>query len=99
MEEDLNSYFEDPEFKDLLQKYESMANGHTPTYFEAEELTDIAEYYAHIGKEEEAQAAIDYALRLYPNNNDALIFKIRSLAFRKQRRSLSAHGAHRRHFR
>ena len=85
MEEDLNSYFEDPEFKDLLQKYESMANGHTPTYFEAEELTDIAEYYAHIGKEEEAQAAIDYALRLYPNNNDALIFKIRSLAFKGNR--------------
>ena len=43
MEEELSSYFDNPEFKDKLNKYESMTNGHTPAYFDAEDLTDIAE--------------------------------------------------------
>ena len=55
MNNDLSSYFEDPEFKDLLAKYEGMAESHTPTYFDAEELTDIAEYYATKGEEEKAE--------------------------------------------
>ena len=54
MNNDLSSYFEDPEFKDLLAKYEGMAESHTPTYFDAEELTDIAEYYAGQGEEKKA---------------------------------------------
>ena len=79
MNNDLSSYFEDPEFKDLLSKYEGMAENHTPTYFDAEELTDIAEYYASQGEEEKAEEAIDFALRLHPSNTDALVFKTRSL--------------------
>ena len=39
MNNDLSSYFEDPEFKDLLAKYEGMVENHTPTYFDAEEPT------------------------------------------------------------
>ena len=79
MNNDLSSYFEDPEFKDLLAKYEGMAESHTPTYFDAEELTDIAEYYATQGEEAKAEEAIDFALRLHPSNTDALVFKARSL--------------------
>ena len=59
MNNDLSSYFEDPEFKDLLAKYEGMAESHTPTYFDAEELTDIAEYYAGQGEEKKAEEAIE----------------------------------------
>ena len=79
MNNDLSSYFEDPEFKDLLAKFEGMVENHTPTYFDAEELTDIAEYYATKGKEQKAEEVIDFALRLHPNNTDALVFKSRSL--------------------
>ena len=79
MNNDLSSYFEDPEFKDLLAKYEGMVENHTPTYFDAEELTDIAEYYATKGEEGKAEEVIDFALRLHPNNTDALVFKSRSL--------------------
>ena len=79
MNNDMSSYFEDPEFKDILAKYEGMAESHTPTYFDAEELTDIAEYYASHNEEQKAEEAIDFALRLHPNNTDALIFKSRSL--------------------
>lgn len=85
MEEELSSFFENPEFKDILNKYESMVNNHTPIYFDAEDLTDIAEYYVHIGKEAKAEDVINYALQLYPNNIDALIFKIRSLATKGNR--------------
>ena len=46
MNNDLSSYFEDPEFKEALEKYEGMVKNHTPAYFDADELTDIAEYYA-----------------------------------------------------
>ena len=82
MNNDLSSYFEDPEFKDLLAKYEGMAENHTPTYFDAEELTDIAEYYASQGDEQKAEGAIDFALRLHPTNTDALVFKSRSLCIK-----------------
>ena len=82
MNNDLSSYFEDPEFKDLLAKYEGMVENHTPTYFDAEELTDIAEYYATQGEEQKAEEAIDFALRLHPNNTDALVFKSRSLCIK-----------------
>lgn len=82
MNNDLSSYFEDPEFKDLLAKYEGMVESHTPTYFDAEELTDIAEYYASKGEEQKAENAIDMALRLHPSNTDALVFKSRSLCIK-----------------
>ena len=54
MNNDLSSYFEDPEFKDILAKYEGMVESHTSVYFDAEELTDIAEYYAGQGEEQKA---------------------------------------------
>ena len=99
MNNDLSSYFEDPEFKDLLAKYEGMVESHTPTYFDAEELTDIAEYYASQGDERKAEDAIDFALRLHPTNTDALVFKIAlPLHQRQARRGLPSHEPHRRHF-
>lgn len=50
MNYDMSSYFEDPEFKEALAKYEGMVESHTPAYFEADELIDIAEYYASKGR-------------------------------------------------
>ena len=34
MNNDLSSYFEDPESKEALEKYEGMVKNHTPAYFE-----------------------------------------------------------------
>ena len=82
MNNDLSSYFEDPEFKNILAKYEGMVNDHTSIYFDAEELTDIAEYYASQNREAEADKAIDFALMLHPSNTDALVFKARSLCIK-----------------
>ena len=79
MNYDMSSYFEDPEFKEALAKYEGMVESHTPAYFEADELIDIAEYYASKGRHKDADKAIDLAIQLHPDNTDALIFRARSL--------------------
>lgn len=82
MRNDMSSYFEDPEFKESLAKYEGMVKNHTPAYFDADELVDIAEYYTLRGKHKSANAVIDFALELHPNDSDALIFRARTLAIR-----------------
>ena len=79
MNYDMSSYFEDPEFKEALARYEGMVENHTPAYFEADELTDIAEYYASKGRHKDADKAINLAIQLHPDNIDALIFRARSL--------------------
>lgn len=79
---EMSSYFEDPEFKESLAKYEGMVNSHTPCYFDADELVDIAEYYAFKGKHAQADEVIDYALGLHPDHTDVLIFRSRSLALK-----------------
>ena len=78
MRDNFAQYFDKPEFRSLLARYEEMINGERTFYFEATELTDIAEYYAMQGDSEQAEAALDYALRLHPENIDALIFKARA---------------------
>ncbi len=80
MRNDMASYFEDPEFKESLARYEGIAKDRTPAYFDADELTDIAEYYVSKGRRDDADKAIDFALRLHPDSTDALIFRARSLA-------------------
>ena len=78
MRDNFAQYFDKPEFRSLLARYEEMINGERTFYFEATELTDLAEYYAMQGDSEQAEAALDYALRLHPENIDALIFKARA---------------------
>ena len=78
MKDQFASYFEKPEFKQCLAHYEEMLLSGDTRYFEATDLTDIAEYYAMSGDSLRAEAALDYALRLHPDNIDALIFKARA---------------------
>lgn len=78
-EKDYNAYFEQPEFKNLLRQYEEMVRTGRQTYFDSEELTDIAEYYATRNREEEAGKVIEYALSIHPGSTDPLIFKARTL--------------------
>ena len=78
MRDNFAQYFDKPEFRDQLTRYEEMLSSGDTFYFEATELTDIAEYYAMQGDSEKAEAVLDYALRLHPENIDALIFKARA---------------------
>ena len=78
MKEQFASFFEKPEFKEIFARYEEMQQSGETCYFEAHDLTDIAEYYAMNGDSQRAEEALDYALRLHPENLDALIFKARA---------------------
>jgi tetratricopeptide (TPR) repeat protein len=82
MRYELASFFEDPEFQESLKKYEDMVKSHVPVYFDGEELTDVAEYYASKGREDEADEAVSYGLRLHPDDIDLLIFKARSFTIK-----------------
>ena len=90
MRENFAQYFDKPEFRSLLARYEEMVTSDQSYYFEVTELTDIAEYYAMQNDSERAEAALDYALRLHPENIDALIFKARA-------RLINGHLAEARH--
>ena len=61
-EKDYSAYFEQPEFKDTLARYEAMTTRGERAYFDPEQLTDIAEYYATRNREKDAEKVIDYAL-------------------------------------
>ncbi len=78
MKNQFASYFDKPEFKRTFAHYEDMLLSGSSFYFEATELTDIAEYYAMLGDSHKAEAALDYAIRLHPDNLDVLIFKARA---------------------
>lgn len=80
-EEDL-SYFEEDEFKKSLARYEDMLNGGPSAYLDADELTDIAEYYLVHDDEQAANDCIDYALKLHPGDVDPLVFKARQQMFK-----------------
>ncbi len=78
--EDL-SYFQEEEFKKHLALYEQMLRGGQPVYLEADELTDIAEYYLMQNDTDKAMACIQYALNIHPGSIDPLIFLARQKMF------------------
>jgi tetratricopeptide (TPR) repeat protein len=74
-------FFDDPEFLENFQKYEKAHKNGEPIYIDAEDLTDIAEFYMTQNREEEANEAISLALSLYPDSIDPLIFLSRQQMF------------------
>ena len=68
MKDNVFSSFESPEFKALLKKYEEMVSQHASAYFDSDELTSIAEYYANKEMMAESDKAIEYAIRLHPDD-------------------------------
>ena len=79
MQEDPSSVFGQPEFKASLAKYENMLRTGIHVYFEPEELTLLAEYYATQGNPDSSDKVIEYAMNLYPENLDIQIYKCHSL--------------------
>ena len=81
-EKNYRAYFEQPEFKATLARYEAMTTHGEHAYFDPEQLTDIAEYYATRNREKDAERVIDYALTMHPGSTDPLIFKARTYMLR-----------------
>ena len=79
MKEDPSSLFSQPEFKESLARYENMLLTGIHAYFEPEELTLLAEYYAEQDDPDSSDQVIEYAMKLYPENLDIQIYKCHSL--------------------
>ena len=69
MKDQFASYFEKPEFKETFARYEEMLQSGDTRYFEATELTEIAEYYAMYGDSKRAEEALDYD-RIFISTDD-----------------------------
>ena len=70
-------YFNNEDFRDNLRAYEdSVKSGH-PIFLDADDLTDIIDYYNMSHMDEKAEQAADYALSLFPGASGPLTFKIR----------------------
>ena len=65
---------------ELLEKYEKMQHENKSQYFEVDELIILASYLASSNRPLEAEAIIDYALRLHPGNSDIMIYQAQNLA-------------------
>lgn len=75
MNRDFSSLFNQDEFKKDLAKYEEMLIEGKAIYFDTEQLTDIAEYYASKDEYQKALDAIEYSLTMHPNDTDMLTLK------------------------
>lgn len=79
LDDDLK-YFEEPEFKEILAKYETARSAGSSIYMDADELTDVAEYYAMVlNDKERADEAVGLALQLHPDAVDPQIFRARQV--------------------
>lgn len=72
-----DAYFDNEEFRSLLSTYEESVKSGQPIFMDADELTDIADYYHLIGNDELGLEAIEYALSLYPNSTLPNVYKAR----------------------
>ena len=74
---DDTAYFDSEGFKKILRQYEdSVKSGH-PTYMDADDLADIADYYHYEGRLDEADEAIGLALQFNPDAIGPLLYKAR----------------------
>lgn len=79
--EDSNKYYRSRHFQKLLRRYEkALEEGRVP-YMEADELTDIAEYYMTGNQDTLANRAIQAAIRMHPDSVDPQIFLARQKMF------------------
>jgi tetratricopeptide (TPR) repeat protein len=70
-------YFKSEDFQELLKSYEASINAGTTPFMDADDLVDMADYYAWQGFNDKAEQAIDYALELYPSATLPNVFKAR----------------------
>ena len=69
-------YFEEEEFRELLNDYEEMVNSGQMVFMDADDLADIADYYHLHERYEESERAIGRAIELEPDSPIALSFRV-----------------------
>ena len=71
-----DQYFDSKEFRNLLSQYETSVETAFPIFMDVDDLTDIADYFHFIGREDEADVLIDKIMELHPNAMGPLIYKV-----------------------
>lgn len=71
-----DEYFDSEEFRELLAEYEDAVNMGMPVFMDADELSEIADYYQMNERYDEADDAINLALSLSPGAIAPLTYKI-----------------------
>lgn len=72
-------YFDSPEFRGLLMKYEQAMKIGTTPYMGVDELTDILSYYLSIDRPEAAEEVLATAKRLHPSTPECTKMEIKLL--------------------
>ena len=75
-------YFETPEFRELLKRYEQAKAMNLPTYFGIEELVDLLSYYLYCDKNDEAGEVLQKAKALHPSASENRKMEIKILLSR-----------------
>ena len=65
------------EFEELKARFEAARKKRGYEYFDVDDLTDLIDWYIFDERDDDAAAAIEYALHLYPNNVDVHLLKAR----------------------
>lgn len=76
-----DEYFDSKEFQDMLEAYERSVKAGEPVFMDAEELSDIADFYQFTGQADEAEEAITLALSLAPGAIAPLTYRIHQALF------------------
>lgn len=92
-------HVEDKEFEFLLQHFEHCLRTGKHQFFDVNDLCDIIEEYIVEERDEDAAAAIAYALRLHPSNPELMVFDARLHVYHEEwidaRRIIDAvHGSY-----
>ncbi len=74
-------YFESPEFRELLAKYEKSTKLGISSYFGVDEFVDLLSYYLSVDKSENAAAVLDEARRLHPTAPENIKMGIKLLLY------------------
>ena len=74
-------YFESPEFRELLARYEKSRQLGISSYFGIDEFVDLLSYHLSIDKSDEAAAIIDAASRLHPTAPENIKMGIKLLLY------------------
>lgn len=69
-----DTYLDSEDFRALLSDYEMMVEAGQPIFMDADDLTDIAEYYNCIGEQKKSDDVIEYARSIDPDAASPLEF-------------------------
>ncbi len=73
-----DAFFNDPEFRQMLKTYEEAVSKGIPSFLDADDLIDIADYYRMTDHMDEALAVAESAIALFPHETLPNVFMARN---------------------